>query len=49
LTLLNDPEAARKRGEALRARAIEHYSWAKGGERITEIYRQVCPRPRGVL
>ena len=49
LALLDDPEAARKRGEALRARAIEHYSWAKGGERITDIYRKVCPRPRGVL
>jgi glycosyltransferase involved in cell wall biosynthesis len=49
LTLLADPEAARQRGRKLRERVIDHYTWAQGGERITEVYKVVCPRPRGVL
>lgn len=49
IALLSDPRAARKRGQALRERVIERYTWAQGGQRITEIYEKVCPRPRGVL
>ncbi len=49
LALLSDPEAARRRGQALRERVIERYNWAQGGERITAIYQKVCPHPKGVL
>ena len=49
LALLNDPEAARTRGHKLRARVIEHYTWAQAGERITSVYQEVCPHPKGVI
>jgi glycosyltransferase involved in cell wall biosynthesis len=49
LALLTDPQAARRRGQALRERVIDRYTWTQGGQRITEIYEKVCPRPEGVL
>lgn len=49
LHLVNHPVEARARGEALRRRVIEHYTWTQGGQRITEIYRRVCPHPRSML
>jgi len=49
LALLADPHAARDRGRALRGRVLDRYTWAQGGQRITEIYQKVCPHPRGVL
>jgi len=49
LSLLADPQAARRRGQALRERVIDGYTWAQGGQRIAEIYQKVCPRPKGVL
>lgn len=49
LELLSDPEEARTRGRKLRARVIEGYTWAQGGERITRIYQKVCPHPKGVI
>ena len=49
LSLVNQPKEARERGLRLRARAAERYTWAQGGQRITEIYQEVCPRPRIVL
>jgi glycosyltransferase involved in cell wall biosynthesis len=49
ITLLDDPAAARRRGDALRQRVIDRYTWSQGGRRITHIYRKVCPNPRGVL
>ena len=49
LTLLDDPHEARRRGEQLRRRVLERYTWAQGGERIVKVYREVCPHPRNVL
>jgi glycosyltransferase involved in cell wall biosynthesis len=49
LTLLADPQDAHRRGQALRKRVIDRYTWTQGGQRITEIYEKVCPRPHGVL
>jgi glycosyltransferase involved in cell wall biosynthesis len=49
LILLNAPEEAQVRGRQLRERVLERYTWTQGGERITEIYKKVCPRPQGVL
>jgi glycosyltransferase involved in cell wall biosynthesis len=49
LALLADPDDARARGQALRRRVLERYTWTQGGERITEVYREVCPRPGSVL
>jgi glycosyltransferase involved in cell wall biosynthesis len=49
LILLNAPEEAQARGRQLRERVLERYTWTQGGERITEIYKKVCPRPQGVL
>lgn len=36
-----DPEEARRRGEAGRARAVEHFSWTTVAERTVEVYRAV--------
>ena len=49
LSLLADPDEARARGQALRARVMERYTWRQGGQRITQVYQKVCPRPKGVL
>jgi glycosyltransferase involved in cell wall biosynthesis len=49
LTLLENPDEARQRGQRLRERVLERYTWTQGGQRITEVYRTVCPRPRSVL
>jgi glycosyltransferase involved in cell wall biosynthesis len=49
LTLLADPEAARARGQKLRERAIENYTWVQGAERIAEVYQKVCPHPKGIV
>lgn len=40
-TLLSEPERGRMLGEALRQRAIQHYSWHHAGERIMGIYDRV--------
>jgi glycosyltransferase involved in cell wall biosynthesis len=45
LTLLKNPEEARLRGQRLRERVLERYTWSRGGERIAEIYQKVCSRP----
>ncbi len=49
LTLLDQPEEARRRGQQLRDRVLERYTWAQGGQRITEVYKKVCPRPGSML
>ena len=49
LTLLEHPQAARWRGQKLRERVLDQYTWAQGGKTITEVYHSVCPRPRSVL
>lgn len=49
LALLQDPEEARRRGELLRQRALERFSWQESGRQIAEIYQKVCPRPRSML
>ncbi len=38
---VEDPERARRRGEAGRVRAVEHFSWASIGERTMEVYDRV--------
>lgn len=38
---VSDPGRARRRGEAGRARAVEHFSWATIAERTARIYRSV--------
>jgi glycosyltransferase involved in cell wall biosynthesis len=49
LALLADPEDARARGQTMRERVQQSYSWIQGGERITEVYQKVCPHPRGIV
>jgi glycosyltransferase involved in cell wall biosynthesis len=49
LALLQDPEEARLRGQRLRERVLERYTWSQGGDRITEIYQKVCSRPPSML
>lgn len=49
LALLRSPEEARERGQRLRARVQERYTWAQGGQRITKIYDRVCSRRGSVL
>ena len=44
LTLLSEPDKARERGQQLRARVLERYTWAQGGERIAQVYENVCSR-----
>lgn len=39
--VLEDPEAARRMGEAGRARAVEHFSWETIADRTLEVYRSV--------
>ena len=41
---LRDPNRARVTGELLRARAQEHYSWRKAGQRIVAIYSELIDR-----
>ncbi|MGE9807619.1 MULTISPECIES: glycogen synthase [unclassified Janibacter] len=38
---VSDPERARRRGLAGRARAVEHFSWSSIGDRTLEVYRAV--------
>jgi hypothetical protein len=47
LVLLADPDQAARRGQALRRRAIEKYSWADAAHRIIEIYDSLMPGNRG--
>jgi glycosyltransferase involved in cell wall biosynthesis len=47
LVLLADPDQAARRGQALRRRAIEKYSWADAAHRIVEIYDSLMPGNRG--
>ena len=42
--LLTDTERAQVLGQGLRARALEHYSWAAAGEKIMDVYNSVCRR-----
>ena len=49
LALLNAPDEARMRGQRLRARVLDRYTWVQGGQRITEVYKKVCPRSRSML
>jgi glycosyltransferase involved in cell wall biosynthesis len=49
LALLRDPQEARRRGQLLRERALERYTWEQSGRQIAEIYKKVCPRPRSML
>jgi glycosyltransferase involved in cell wall biosynthesis len=49
LFLLHDPAEAQRRGQQLRERALERYSWEESGRQITEIYQSVCPRPGSML
>lgn len=42
--LLDNPEWAAGLGRRLRRRAVEHYSWDQGGQRIVQIYERVLAR-----
>jgi glycosyltransferase involved in cell wall biosynthesis len=44
LTLLNDPTGAAERGARLREKAVDEYSWERGGRLIEEVYSDVCSR-----
>ncbi|MDY7042307.1 MAG: glycosyltransferase, partial [Chloroflexota bacterium] len=44
LALLNDPTAAAGRGASLREKAVNTYSWERGGKLIQEVYSIVCSR-----
>ena len=39
--VLEDPERARRMGEAGRERAVEHFSWEAIADRTLEVYRSV--------
>jgi glycosyltransferase involved in cell wall biosynthesis len=43
---VKEPNRARATGELLRARAQEHYSWRKAGQRIEAIYTDLIDRRR---
>ena len=49
LALLRAPEQACWRGRQLRQRVLERHTWTQGGQRIADVYRKVCPRPRSML
>ena len=42
--LLENPDEARKRGEALRERALSTFSWQKSAEKIESLYQKLCPK-----
>ena len=44
LTLLRDPADAAERGVRLREKAVDEYSWERGGKLIQEVYSDVCSR-----
>jgi len=44
LTLLHDPTGAAERGARLREKAVDEYSWERGGKLIQEVYSDVCSR-----
>jgi glycosyltransferase involved in cell wall biosynthesis len=46
LAALQAPQEARSRGQHLRARIVERYTWAHGGLQIVDVYKKVCPHPR---
>lgn len=49
LFLLENPAEARARGEHLRQRILDCFTWRQGTQKIVEVYKKVCPRPRSVL
>ena len=40
--LLDDPRRGLALGQQLRERATHHYSWPKAGEKILQVYREIC-------
>jgi len=44
LTLLRDPADAAERGDRLREKAVDEYSWERGGKLIQKVYSDVCSR-----
>ncbi|MBK6433973.1 MAG: glycosyltransferase [Anaerolineae bacterium] len=42
---LHDPLAARTRGAALRARAVQHYTWPHAAAAIEDVYHRVSSPP----
>lgn len=49
ILLLDNPAEARARGEWLRRRVLEHFTWRQGALKLVEVYKKVCPRPQSVL
>ena len=46
-TLLDDPRRGMALGQQLRERATHYYLWPEAGEKILQIYREICQEPRG--
>lgn len=42
-TLLDDPEARRRMGEAARRKAVADYSWERVAEQVEHVYRRLAP------
>ncbi|MBN1934426.1 MAG: glycosyltransferase family 4 protein [Anaerolineae bacterium] len=49
LFLLDNPVEVRARGEYLRQRILDHFTWRQGAQKIVDVYKKVCPRPRSML
>jgi len=49
LAMLQAPQEARSRGQHLRQRILERYTWEQGGQKIVDVYKKVCPYPRSML
>jgi glycosyltransferase involved in cell wall biosynthesis len=44
--LLDDPSRGLALGQQLRERATHHYLWPAAGEKILQVYREICQEPR---
>jgi glycosyltransferase involved in cell wall biosynthesis len=45
-TLLDDPKRGMALGQQLRERATHYYLWPEAGEKILQIYREICQEPQ---
>jgi glycosyltransferase involved in cell wall biosynthesis len=44
--LLDDPRKGMALGQQLRERATHYYLWPEAGEKILQVYREICQEPR---
>jgi glycosyltransferase involved in cell wall biosynthesis len=47
--LLDDPRRGMALGQQLRERAIRYYLWPEAGEKILQVYREICQEPHSTL